>query len=187
MAPPTVRQAVEVLHVLDHIEESEDLYLLADLVSSLDWSPALIDRNMIIRAFERNPIKLTIIFYKAITQGFDPKKISEQAGTAKKGKTDFSSLIEHYREVYGGSRWEVWNEIPFSFLLETMNNIRHERALKSIHQSSIHNPSTKTINGWNADINDEKYQDKESMMFDDLSDEEIEKEKELARTHYMRK
>ena len=189
LAPPTVQQAIEILHVLDHIEEDEDVDLLADLICALDWSPSLaLNRGFIIRAYEESPVRLKVIMYQAITQGFDLKKVTKDAKESDKEstKTDYSVLIESYRNVYGGSRHEVLTSVPFALLLESMNTVKRDRALQNIRQASVNNPSKDTIEAWTSDINSEEYKDKEALMFEDLTEEEIEKEKALARKQYTR-
>jgi len=174
LSAPSVRESVEIIHVLNLIEDDSDIELLLDLLCKLDWSPSLqVHRTAVKGELEASHSLFFMNVYRALTQGHDPKKIANKHADSK-GKIDWSTMIESYREVYGGSSWEVWNSVPFSFFLEKMKDLTRNRARQNISQASVHNPGKETIQRWKQEAKGEPTEI-------DLSQDEIKRSKELSK------
>jgi len=152
LAPPTVRQAVEILHLMENIKDEDDVLLLIDQICRLDFSPSMkLQRVVLLNMLKNNPVNFRLSINKALLQGYDPKKIEkslEELKSTERKKTDWGGLIESYRSAYGGSRWEVYNTVPFTFFMEGFKTILKDRANQSLRKSVICNPGEKAIKAW---------------------------------------
>ncbi|MEP2448244.1 MAG: hypothetical protein ABJI69_13505 [Balneola sp.] len=163
-------------------DNEEDVNLITDLIVALGWSPSLSVNRGAIKKSIRNPA-LQIAILKAIMQGYTTKEVKKDGDG---NKIDWSGLLEKYRDVFGGSRWEVWNNTPFVFVIESMNEYRKHRAEKNISKAIVNSPSKEVIESWQSDIKgEEPEKSKTDLMFENLSPEEIEKVKESSRKAYF--
>ena len=119
LAPPPVGTAISILHVLDNIKDEQDFLLLVDLICGMEWTPSVgLQRPVLLGMLKTDPIQMVLTIHEWLGQGYEPKKIDEAIAKTKaptKGKVNWSRLIEAYREVYGGSRYEVFSEVPYPF------------------------------------------------------------------------
>lgn len=183
LAPPNFGEAVQLMNAFDQADydNEDDVNLLTDLIVDLEWKPSFsMNRGVIAKNIKKPVLKVLIL--TAILQGYTPKEIKKDSNGKK---LDWSGVIENYRDIFGGSRWEVWNT-PFVFVIESMNEYRRHRAEKNLNQAIVHNPSKKVVEGWQKDaVGEEPEKSKIDLMFEDLSPEEIERVKESSRKTYF--
>lgn len=136
--PPTVRQAVEILHVLEHMEGPEDEQLLFELLGGLEWSGAA-DIVILLRNFsEGSPLRFGRFLREILLQGYDPE---EQTRRSKKGEgvpeeADWKLLLSEYCRAYPGrDPFEVYDEVPFPFFMEMLPEARREIARRHIYRA----------------------------------------------------
>jgi hypothetical protein len=123
-----------------------------------------------------DPIKTLKWTQRLLFEGYEPKEIAEGLEQNKGGSPNWGNMIELYREVYGGSRWKVYSEVPFPFFLESMKQLSKDRARKNINLAVVNIPSKKTIEKWQQDVNGGV---KEYGPVISATPEEIKKSKEL--------
>lgn len=192
LAPPTIRQAVEILHVLEQGESKSDYELLAQLVCDLNWKPSLALRRVeVLHALTDNPPHFYLNMDKALKWGFNfveiKKEFESDAKTSTKNeRINWSDWVESYRAVYGGTRWQVWNEVPFPFFLESMNTLNVDRAKMNIRQAVASQPSKESLKNWNKIIQGaEPEPDSKALIISDLTPEEVERSRKLAKDKYL--
>lgn len=185
LSPPTVRQAVEILYVIKHRETVEDDKLLLELVCALNWEPLPLG----IRAsFFSNPEYFCKLIQLAIWQGYSMPTDFTSEGKSKDKGYDWDQALTSYCSTYGGDPWSVWNSTPFTFFLQKMNSWKRDYAIKQSSLAQANNPSKKAIEAWQSTMNGgEPEQSERDMLFEKLTPEEIEKEKELAKKQYFKK
>ena len=189
LSPPSVRQAVELLHVLEHMEDEEDVSLLIELICGLSWHKRPFPHDVRI-AYRNNPILTRLTLQRSLTQGYTLPNDYTEREDGGDTKSDWGAAVEAYRYTYGGDSWAVWNEVPFTYFLQQLNDMPRHRAGREMRQAIVHNPGKQTIEDWKAALGmskEERERDLGDMLFDRLTPEEIEREKELARKQYIRK
>ncbi len=185
LAPPLVGQAVTLLQLFEQadFDDPEDQQLLSEAIIDLDWSPCMRLRGgLILNMIRKDRLTLQATMGAVIMQGFTPKESEKN----KSGKVDWFRMIDRYRQVFGGSLWQVWNEVPFPFLLESLKELRASRAEQLLDLATASNPSKKSIESLQKDLVGSKPEpSKFDLMMENLSPEEVEKVKESARKKYM--
>lgn len=135
--PPTVRQAVEILHVLTNMEDSEDEALLFELIAGLEWHKS-VDAVHKLRLLHR---KNSFVFARTITnlllQGYSPPKKNKDDDGEKDVKSyspDWSELVHDYCRTYQSDPWTAYN-LPFTFFMEMMNDRAREIARRHLDRA----------------------------------------------------
>jgi len=191
LSPPTVRQAVEILYVIKHRNSAADDELLMELVCALDWKPVPLGLRA---SFVSDPEQFCRLMQLAIWQGyslpddFTDKSKGDKLSSDKPKGYDWEQALTSYCATYGGDPWSVWNTTPFPFFLQKMNSWKRDNAMRQMQRAQAANPGKKTIEAWQAAIRGGKPEpDERDMLFERLTPEEVEKEKELARKQYFKK
>lgn len=188
LAPPTLRQAVELLNVIATRSDRADDELLLQLITALEWKPQPLSLRAV---FFANTAKVCNAIQSAIWQGYSlPDSYEKEEKEEKEGskRYDWNRALTSYCMTYGGDPWTVWNTTPFSFFIQKLNTYAQDRAIVETSLARSTNPSKETVKQWTEILKSGKSEKSENeMLFERLTPEEIEKEKELAKKTYMKK
>lgn len=195
LAPPSVRQAVEILYVLENISDGKDAKLLAELLTGLDFRPKL-KQKIVYKAITHNPRGFQKIISQALTQGYDPAELQERVGQKDDGEkkqsgerkqVDWSYLISEYSSVYHIDPWQVWNRTAFPFFLEMLGQSRKSRARQKIDLSTAvgvgfgGDKDGKILEAWNRQAGGPSKDERTSEKYRQSTPEELKKERTRIR------
>ncbi|MDZ7658089.1 hypothetical protein [Fodinibius sp.] len=193
--PPTVRQAVEILHVLQNMEDDEDVRLLMQQVRKLDWLGGIDIIVHLRNQMHGDPFAFSTLLKDIILQGYDPEKQTKKAKESDEEdiprEVDWKRLLSEYCRAYPGREpFKVWDEIPFPFFMEMLPEARKEEARQHINSafeaSFAMGGSEKMMETWQekAGFETQKEQ-KESEYTEDIPQEELHKEREALKDKLM--
>lgn len=137
VSPPSIQQAVEILHLLQNMKDQEDLELLMELLSKLEWHNNIDILIHLRNEFNHRPASFSRLLQNLLLQGYDPEMQTQKS----KDKEDVDStgvnwklLLSQYCRAYPGQEpFKVWNEVPFPFFMEMLPEARQEEARQHIN------------------------------------------------------
>jgi hypothetical protein len=140
LGPPTVRQAVEIIYVLERLEDSDDVDLLMELLCGLDWRGGFDIHIHLRNLLKSDPLKFRDTLQSIILQGYDPEQQTAEAQDEQSqeddgdnASTDWKLLLSEYCRTYKGKDpFDVWNGTPFPFFMEMLPEARREEGRNHI-------------------------------------------------------
>lgn len=197
--PPTVRQAVEIIHVLDNLEEQADVRLLFDLLKRLNWHGAVDIFVHLRNQLHSEPIKFSMLLRNILMQGYNPeeqtrksKDPQEKEEDPQERKPDWKRLVSQYCKAFPGEgAYQVYNEVPFPFFMEMLPEARRKEARDHINAafeaSFAMGGSEKMMDRWQeqAGWKEKKEEKKANKYQEELTKEERKKNQEDFKQHLM--
>lgn len=191
LEPPTVRQAVEIIHVLERIEDNDDVELLMELLGGLQWKGCIDILVHLRNLLNNDPVKFRNTLQSILLQGYDPEQQTAQAQDEQKkeekesdNETDWKLLLSEYCRTYKGKDpFDVWNQTPFPFFMEMLPEARREEARNHIYSAFeagfAFGGSEELMENWQrkAGWDTEKKKQEEAYQ-EDMSDDEIRNERD---------
>jgi len=185
--PPTVRQAVEIIHVLDNIEDSHDVRLLFDLLKKLNWDGAVDIFVHLRNQLESEPIKFSLLLRDILFQGYDPEEQTQKSKDKEEkesaeSRPDWKRLISQYCTAYpGADPNDVWEHTKFPFFMEMLPEARRKEARDHINgafeAAFAMGGSEKMMDRWQeqAGWKEQKEEEKAQKYQEELTKEERKK------------
>ena len=193
--PPTVRQAVELIHVLDNLEDRHDVRLLFERLTKLDWHGA-VDIFIHLRNFmDMEPIKFSLLLRNILMQGYDPKEQAKKSADPEEDyqerSINWKRLISQYCTAYpGADPRQVW-ETEFPFFMEMLPEARQKEArdhINSAFEASFAMGGSKDMmERWReqAGWTEQNEGEKSNKYQEDLTDEEMKRNQESFKQDLM--
>jgi len=187
VSPPSIRQAVEILHLLQNMEDQDDIELLMELLAKLEWHNSIDILVHLRNEFNHSPTSFSRLLQNLLLQGYDPEiqtKKSQEHEDEDSTDINWKLLLSQYCRAYPGEEpFKVWNEVPFPFFMEMLPEARQEEARQHIYgafeSAFAMGGSEEIMEKWQrkAGWQTEKKEQEEAYQ-EDLSEEELKRERE---------
>jgi len=186
---PSVRQVVEIIHVLQHLQDEDDRSLLFELLNGLDWSGAIDINIQLKRLYNNNRQDFAEFVQSILMQGYDPE---EQAKKAKDDDSDSRSvddnwklLVALYCRTLGGDAFEVYERTPFPFFMEMLPEARKEEA-KSHIQAALENSfamgsNKEMMESWQKQAGYKTKQESDAENITDVTEKQMKRNAEVLK------
>lgn len=197
--PPTVRQAVEIIHVLDNLEDEHDVRLLFELLKGLNWHGAVDILVHLRNQMNNEPIKFSLLLRDILFQGYSPKEQTEKSKDpeekeedSKERKPEWDRLISKYCTAFPGEgAYQVYNEVPFPFFMEMLPEARRKEAVDHINRafeaSFAMGGSEKMMDRWQeqAGFKEKKEKERANKYQEEVPKEELKKDRKSFKQDLM--